>query len=168
MPHPGEKCLTEFELFFQSLAEPGPRILPVPVGDRPGEPQRLARLLDRKSSEQVELRHLCGDGVFLPEPRQQLVQRQDEVGILGEGTDLIEQLEPSPPAHPLQPLPIPSMVDQNAPHCFRRGGEEVAAVVEVLVADQTQVRLVDQGGGVEGVPGVSAAILAAASFRSSS
>ena len=59
------------------------------------------------------------------------------------------------------------MVDQNAPHRFRRGGEEVAAVVEVLVADQTQVRLVDQGGGVEGVPGILA-IRAAASFRSSS
>ena len=84
MPHPGEKCLTEFELFFQGLAEPGPRILPVPVGHRPGEPQRLARLFDRKSSEQVELRDLCGGGVFLTEPRQQFVQRQDEVGILGE------------------------------------------------------------------------------------
>ena len=46
------------------------------------------------------------------------------------------------------------MVDQNAPHGFRRGGEEVAAVVEVLVADETQVRLVDQGGGVQGVPGI--------------
>ena len=84
MPHPGEKCLTEFELFFQGLAEPGPGILPVSVSHRPGKPQRLARLFDRKSSEQVELRHLRGGGVFLPEPRQQFVQRQDEVGILGE------------------------------------------------------------------------------------
>ena len=101
MPHPGEKCLTEFELFFQGLAEPGPGVLPVPVSHRPGKPQRLARLFDRKSSEQVELRDLCGGGVFLTEPRQQLVQRQDEVGILGERTDLIEQLEPysaRPPA----------------------------------------------------------------------
>ena len=46
------------------------------------------------------------------------------------------------------------MVDQNAPHCLRRGGEEVAAVVEVLVADQTHVRLVDKGGGVQCVPGI--------------
>ena len=68
MPHPGEKCLTEFELFFQSLAEPGPGVLPVPVGHRPGEPQRLARLLDGKPAEQVELCHLCGGGIFLTEP----------------------------------------------------------------------------------------------------
>jgi hypothetical protein len=33
MPHPGEKRLTEFELFFQSLAEPGPGVLPVTVGE---------------------------------------------------------------------------------------------------------------------------------------
>jgi hypothetical protein len=149
MPHPGEKCLTEFDLFFQGLAEPGPRILPVSVGDRPGEPQRLARLFDRKSSEQVELRQLCGVVVFVTEPRQQLVQRQNEVGILGERTDLIEQLESSPPATPLQPFPIPRMVDQNAPHRCRRGGEEVAPTFKVLVPDQPQVSLVDQGGGVE-------------------
>jgi hypothetical protein len=36
-------------------------------------------------------------GVFLPEPGEQLVQRQDEVGILSEETDLIEQLKPYPP-----------------------------------------------------------------------
>ena len=101
MPHPREKCLTDFELFSQCLAEPGPRIFPVPVGDRPGEPQRRARLFDRKSSEQVELRHLGSGGIFLTEPRQQLVQRQDEVGILSERTDLIEQLKP----HSLAPAP---------------------------------------------------------------
>ena len=33
MPHPGEKCLADFELFSQSLAEPGPGVLPVPVGE---------------------------------------------------------------------------------------------------------------------------------------
>ena len=101
MPHPGEKCLTDFELFFQGLAEPGPGVLPVSVGHRPGEPQRLARLLDGKPAEQVEVSDLCRGGVFLPEPGEQFVQRQDEVGILGEGTDLIEQLEPysaRPPA----------------------------------------------------------------------
>jgi hypothetical protein len=30
------------------------------------------------------------DGVFLPESREQLAKREDEIGILGEGTDLIE------------------------------------------------------------------------------
>src|SRR4051812_11763587 len=46
-----------------------------------------------------------------------------------------------------------SRLNEDSPHRFRGGGEEVPAAVEVLVADQPQVRLVDQGGGVEGVAG---------------
>jgi hypothetical protein len=76
-------------------------------------------------------------GVFLPEPGEQFVQRQDEVGILGEGTDPIEQLEPDSPATPLQPSPVPGMVDQDPPHRFRGGGEEVPAAIELLVADES-------------------------------
>ena len=90
MPRPGEKCLTEFELFFQSLAEPGPGVLPVSVSHRPGKPQRLARLLDGKPGEQVELSDPRRNRVLLPEPGEQFIQRQDEVGILRDGTDLIE------------------------------------------------------------------------------
>ena len=40
------------------------------------------------------------------------------------------------------------------PHCFRRGGKEVPPAAEALVADQSQVGLMDQGGGVEGVSGL--------------
>ena len=43
------------------------------------------------------------------------------------------------------------MVDQNAPHRFRRGSEEMPPTFKVLVSDQPQVSLVDQGGGVESV-----------------
>ncbi len=53
MPHPGEKCLADCGLFFQRVPEPGPRVLPVAVGNRPQEIQRLARLIDGKSSEEV-------------------------------------------------------------------------------------------------------------------
>ncbi len=94
MPHPGKKCLAHSELFFQSLAEPRPRVLPVPVGDRPGEPQCLARLLDREPTEEVEVSDPRRGGVFHSETREQLIERQDEVGVLGEGTDLIEELDP--------------------------------------------------------------------------
>jgi hypothetical protein len=153
MPHPGEKCLADSELFFQGLAEPGPRVLPVPVGHRPGDPHRLARLLDGDPTEQVEVSDPRRSGVFLPESGEQFIQRQDKVGILGEGTDLIEQFEPYPPATPLQPFPIPGMVDQDPSHRFRRRGEEVPPTVKMLVPDQPQVSLVDECGGVERVAG---------------
>ena len=42
----GGKVSRAFGLFFQGLAEPGPGVLPVPVGHGPGEPQHVARLLD--------------------------------------------------------------------------------------------------------------------------
>jgi hypothetical protein len=153
MPHLVEKCLAHCELFFQGLPEPGPRVLPVPVSHRPRKPQRLPRLLDGKAAEQVQLRDLRRGSVLLPKSGEQFVQRQNEVGILGEGIKLIEQLEPYPPATSLQTVPIPGMVDQDPPHRFRGGGEEMPATVEVLVPDQAQVSLVDQGRGVEGVPG---------------
>ena len=54
--------------------------------------------------------------------------------------------------------------DENAAHGLGGSGEEVPAAVELLIADQPQVRLVDEGRGVEGVAGPSPAILAAASF----
>jgi hypothetical protein len=40
----------------------------------------------------------------------------------------------------------------NASHRFRGSGEEVPAAVGFLVPNQSQVGLVDKGGGVEGVP----------------
>ncbi len=135
MPRPGEKCLAQSKLFFQCLAEPRPRVFPVPVRDRPREAERLARLLDGEPPEKVKLSDPRRGSVFLPESGKQLVDRQHEVGIKSEGTNLIEQLEPHPPAGPLQPLAVPGMIDQNAPHRFRGGREEVPSAVELLVAD---------------------------------
>jgi hypothetical protein len=59
------------------------------------------------------------------------------------------------------------MVDQNTPHRFRRAGEEVAAVVEVLVADQRRYASWTRAVALRVCPGFSATIRAAASFRNS-
>ena len=168
MPQTGEKCLADAGLFFQSLAEPGPGVFPVPVGHRPGEPQQLARLLDGKPGEKVELSDPRRDRVLVSEAREQFVQRQDKVRILGERTDLIEQFEPHSSATSLQPLPIAGVVDQDPPHRFRRGSEEVPPAVELLVPDQPQVDFMNEGGGAERVARGFGASFAAASFRNSS
>ena len=63
------------------------------------------------------------------------------------------EIDPIPPPAPLQPGAVPGVVDQHPPHRLGRGGEEVRFAVEVLVPDQPQVSLMNQGGGVEGVPG---------------
>jgi hypothetical protein len=47
----------------------------------------------------------------------------------------------------------PGVIDQDSAHCFRRGGEEMALAVEVLIADQSQIRFVNEGSGIECVAG---------------
>jgi len=102
----------------------------------------------------VEVSNPCRYLVFLSETCEQFVQRQDEVGILDEGTDLIEQVEPYPPSGPLQRLTVSGVVDQDPAHRFGGGGEKVPSTIEVLVPDQPQVGLMDQRGGVEGISGL--------------
>jgi hypothetical protein len=46
------------------------------------------------------------------------------------------------------------VVDQDEAHGFGGSGEEVATARELTIADQTQVRLMDQGCGVEGLAGL--------------
>jgi hypothetical protein len=83
MPHPGQQCLADFGLFFEGLAEPCSRVLPVAIGDGPRDAHRLARLLDREPAEQVKVRDPARSRVFLAKSGQQLVQRQDQIGVLG-------------------------------------------------------------------------------------
>jgi hypothetical protein len=59
MRRPGEKSLALPELFLQGLAEPGPRVLSVPVGHGPGEPQQFASLL----SFYLKRRKICPDSL---------------------------------------------------------------------------------------------------------
>ena len=93
-----EKCLTDSKLFritARAVAEPGPGELPVPVGRRAGEPQRLGRLLDVSPAKNCSFSELGGDGVLLRRAgRGQFVQRQRRSSSSASGTDLIEQLEP--------------------------------------------------------------------------
>src|SRR5206468_11599450 len=60
--------------------------------------------------------------------------------------------EASPPAAVLGQLLPPGRFDEDPPHRFRRGGEEVPPALELLVAHQAQVRFVNQGGGLERLP----------------
>jgi hypothetical protein len=63
------------------------------------------------------------------------------------------------------------LVDQDAAHGLSRGGEEVPAAVPVLrlvYVHQPQVRLMDQGRGLERLPGLLPRQLLGCQPRSSS
>src|SRR5262249_31716901 len=52
----------------------------------------------------------------------------------------------------LAPVPVAGAIDEDAAHGLRCGGKEMSASVPVLLcagADQAQIGLVDQGGGLE-------------------
>ena len=81
----------------------------------------------------------------LIEGEQIVVGRQDD------GTRFI-QVDAFPAAAVPDALFATGLLDENAAHGKGGGGEEVAAAVPVPLfprADQAQVRLVDQGGGLE-------------------
>jgi hypothetical protein len=61
----------------------------------------------------------------------------------------IDSLEAAAVNHCFLP---PGILDEDAAHGLRRRREEVGPAVEPLVADESQERLVDQGGRLEGLP----------------
>jgi hypothetical protein len=63
------------------------------------------------------------------------------------------QFFPRTSAVAFEPLSGASALDKDTAHGFGCGGEEVATTIELLVADQPQVRLVNQRGGLERLAG---------------
>lgn len=61
-----------------------------------------------------------------------------------------------PAAAAFEPAFAAGVLDQNATHCLSRGGEEVTAIVPMsfrLVADEAEIRFVNQGCGLESLAG---------------
>ena len=81
---------------------------------------------------------------------------------------MVEPFEPNQAAAAFESVAIAGMIHKNPPHRLGRRGEEMAATVEMLIANQPQVGLVDKCGGIEGMAAASADIFEAASLRNSS
>ena len=94
-----------------------------------------------------------GERVFAAKPDEKLVQGQEQVGVLGQGAGLVEQLETDSFAAAFQTAPGAGVLDEDPPHGLGRRGEEVPSAIELLVAHQAQIGFVDQGRGIERVAG---------------
>jgi hypothetical protein len=96
--------------------------------------------------------HRAGGERVLGGPSGQgVVERQQAVVRVDRGH--VAELDPPPPAAMLRTIPAAGGLDEDAPHDLGRGGEEVPAAIELLVAHQPQIGFADQGGGVEDVAG---------------
>src|SRR5204863_775691 len=75
---------------------------------------------------------------------------------VGGDVDAVE-VEARPPAAALQAVLVAGAVDQDAAHGLGGGGEEVSAAVpllRLLAADEAEVCLVNQRGGLKRLPGL--------------
>jgi hypothetical protein len=110
-------------------------------------------ILQPKPGEEPELDQPGLHRVLGGQPGQCLVERQQVLVRQGAGESGLYEVDPGqrPPA--LLPALAAGVLDQDPSHGFGRGGEEVAAAVPARVAgaDEPEVRLVDQGGGLEGL-----------------
>ena len=93
-----------------------------------------------------------------PASRASASSRASRSSASARGGELgLVEIDPPPAAAALLPALAAGALDQDAAHGLGRGGEEVAAAVPVpglLGVDQPEVRLVDQGGGLERLAGL--------------
>jgi hypothetical protein len=127
----------------------------VAVSRHARDPQRLGRLLDRQAGEVAELYQLGLGRLAGRELRQRLVDGQDVLGGARVGGGDPAEVAAVQAAASLGRVLAARILDEDATHGLGRRGEEVAPAVPARVgrADQAEVRLVDQGGGLQRLPG---------------
>lgn len=133
-----------------------PRLAEHPVTFRSGrgDLHRVGRLLDGHSHEIPEF-HEFG---FLRFEERELVERlieSNQILVRARGGDgHVFRVEAIQVAAVFRGPFLACGVDENPAHRFGRSRKEVPTVVELLVAPESQVRLVNERGGFERVPGL--------------
>ena len=121
------------------------------VGGGPGHAKCGGRIVDRQPGEVPQFDHLGGDRILGGQPGQGRIQgEQFVVSHLGFDGN-IGQIDSAMVSAMLLSLFSAGGVHQDAAHGLGGSRKEVPAAVERLVADQPQVRLVNEGGSIEGL-----------------
>ena len=159
-----EKC--ESREFLPSVVRTNPRARSKsqaghrPSGSRPsaGEtPSTSAASLTVRPAKKRSLTNSAVSGSVRLEQRRGPRRGRQVVGPLRRSPAHQVEVDAGPTAAVLAASLAAGVLDQDAPHGLGRRGEEMAAAVPIARAsrsDQPQVRLVDQGGGLERLPGL--------------
>ena len=118
-------------------------------------PIDLGGVFDRQSGEVAQLNQLGGLGILGGQAGQGFVDVEKLVRRRGEADVGGVEGHTTTPAAAFVGLLAAGLIDENAAHRLGRGGEEVTAAVPgrlVPLADQAQVGLVNEGGGLERLP----------------
>ena len=139
----------------QRVTEPGAGIGPIAVGCAPANAHDFGRFGERQASEDTETHKLGPSGVLARQRLQRLVERQQVIAWRIMQTDIEVDPDAAATTSPFLAATIASPVHQDPVHGFGRGCEEVASPVPGLpwlITDKPEVRLVDQGCGLECLP----------------
>lgn len=126
--------------------EPGPGIGPLLPGSVHGDAQNSGHFVVAEACELMECNDLSGQLVFVGEPGEGFVECEES--LVSISCRKVGKFDPLESATVLLAAFFSSRIDQNASHRFGRGREEMPAAIELLVADQPEVRLMDEGRGL--------------------
>jgi len=136
------------------ITKPGTGIGPLLASQVDGDPQGGRDLLVAQAGELAELDHPSGKRVFLGQPHKGLVQDKEFVVRVRFSGRLVVKFNAAKAAASLPPRLVTGRFNQDPAHRLGGGGKEMAATVPVLDhvgIDQSDIGLVDQGGGLERV-----------------
>jgi hypothetical protein len=132
--------------------QPGTGEGPMPVGGGSGQSESVGRPFHRQPGEQPQLDDLNGRRIFSRHSDQSFVDLDQIVGRFQDAVGFVQFDSPSSATMFGEGFPAGTL-NEHSTHRLGRSGEEVSAAIELLVAYQTQVRLVDESSGVEGMVG---------------
>jgi hypothetical protein len=145
------------------VVQPPFRLEPVSAHRPRGHTEDFAGLLLRESAKEPALHYLAESRIQRLELLQRLVQRQQRLRTVLHRHDHLVQRDGALVPAPLGRAVPPGVVHENLPHGPGGDAVEVGAIVvlEPGLIHQSEIGLVDQPGGAEGVAGLLAAERAA-------
>jgi hypothetical protein len=135
--------------------QPRPRVSPVALGRSERNPEGLGGLNHGQSGEEAELYQLCREGIDPVQPLEGFVQGHEVLALdAGNHVDLGQLHAVGSAAVTDAPL-APRLLDEDAAHRLRGGGEEVAPAVpsRIFGPYKSKIGFVHQRRGLERLAG---------------
>jgi hypothetical protein len=143
------------KIFLDRSQEPRPGVGPHLVRLPPADAHDPRGLLVPHAHEEAELHQARHLGVLLRQPLQGIIHREQFVGGHLHGGSGVIYFHAVQVASVLGGLLAAGVVDEDAPHGGRGGGEKMLRVLPgtVFLVHQTQPGFMDQRGGLQGLAG---------------
>ena len=110
-------------------------------------------IVDRQACEVPEFDQSGSQRFFSSEPGKRSIQIEQFVPSQFSFRRNVRQFNPAQLSPAFVALLPTGPINEDTPHGLRRGSEEVSAVVELLIADQSQIRFMNQSGCIQRVIG---------------